>query len=167
MPFEFAAKLVVVDPAAIRPGALVRGREIATLAKPLIHDNFEGLAVTREGNATILWIVSDDNQLFLQRSLLLKFRLEPDPSAAIETPIGAAGPLKRHRPASRWRSRPHRSGKPKRLGGDRRGAELLANVALQAACTKRELVVGGLDQPIVQAADMLDRAEPVQSRRAA
>jgi hypothetical protein len=82
LPFDFAAKLVVVDPAAIRPGALVRGREIATLAKPLIRDNFEGLAVTREGNATILWIVSDDNQLFLQRSLLLKFRLEPDPPPA-------------------------------------------------------------------------------------
>jgi len=82
LPFDFAAKLVVVDPAAIRAGALVRGREIATLAKPLIHDNFEGLAVTREGNATILWIVSDDNQLFLQRSLLLKFRLEPDPLPA-------------------------------------------------------------------------------------
>jgi hypothetical protein len=90
LPFEFASKLVVVDPAAIRPGALVRGREIATLAAPLIHDNFEGLAVTREGNTTILWIVSDDNQLFLQRSLLLKFRLEPDPAPS----------LKRHRPAS-------------------------------------------------------------------
>ena len=80
LPLDFASKLVVVDPATIRPGALVRGREIATLAKPLIHDNFEGLAVTREGKATILWIVSDDNQLFLQRSLLLKFRLEPDPA---------------------------------------------------------------------------------------
>ena len=82
LPFEFAAKLVMVDPAAIRPGALLRGREIATLVRPLIHDNFEGLAVTREGKATILWIVSDDNQLFLQRSLLLKFRLEPDPAPA-------------------------------------------------------------------------------------
>ena len=87
LPFEFAAKLVVVDPAAIRPGAMVRGREIATLAKPLIHDNFEGLAVTREGNATILWIVSDDNQMFLQRSLLLKFRLEPDPPPAAPRPV--------------------------------------------------------------------------------
>jgi hypothetical protein len=80
LPFDFSAKLVVIDPAAIRPGALVRGREIATLEKPLIHDNFEGVATTREGGATIIWIVSDDNQLFLQRSLLLKFRLEPDPA---------------------------------------------------------------------------------------
>jgi len=87
LPFEFAAKLVVVDPGAIRPGALVRGREIATLARPLIHDNFEGVAVTREGKATILWIVSDDNQFFLQRSLLLKFRLEPDPAPAPKTKV--------------------------------------------------------------------------------
>jgi hypothetical protein len=80
LPFDFSTKLTVIDPRAIRPGAQVRGREIATLARPLIHDNFEGLAVTREGGATIVWIVSDDNQLFLQRSLLLKFRLEPDPA---------------------------------------------------------------------------------------
>jgi len=82
LPFDFSSKLVVIDPRAIRPGAVVRGREIATLAKPLLHDNFEGLAVTREGKATIIWIVSDDNQLFLQRSLLLKFRLEPDSPAS-------------------------------------------------------------------------------------
>lgn len=87
LPFEFAAKLVVVDPAAIRPGAMVHGREVATLATPLIHDNFEGLAVTREGSATIVWIVSDDNQMFLQRSLLLKFRLEPDPPPAAPRPV--------------------------------------------------------------------------------
>ena len=48
----------------------------STLASPLIHENFEGIAATREGAATIIWIVSDDNQLWLQRSLLLKFRLE-------------------------------------------------------------------------------------------
>jgi hypothetical protein len=77
-PLTFSAKLTIVDSAAIRPGAVVQGREIATLAAPLIHDNFEGVAATREGAATIVWIVSDDNQLWLQRSLLLKFRLEPD-----------------------------------------------------------------------------------------
>jgi hypothetical protein len=82
LPFAFSATLSVIDPAAIRPGALVQGRDIATLASPLIHDNFEGLAITREGGATIVWIASDDNQLFLQRSLLLKFRLEPDPVPA-------------------------------------------------------------------------------------
>jgi hypothetical protein len=78
LPFNFTAKLTIVDSAAIRPGALVRGREIATFAAPLLHDNFEGLAITRERGETIVWIVSDDNQSSLQRSLLLKFRLDPD-----------------------------------------------------------------------------------------
>jgi hypothetical protein len=76
LPFSFSAKLTIVDPAAIRPGRLIKGTEIATLAAPLIHDNFEGVAVVREGNRTILWIVSDDNQSWMERTLLLKFRLE-------------------------------------------------------------------------------------------
>jgi hypothetical protein len=76
---QFTSKLVLVAADAIRPGAVVKGREIATLAPPLLHDNFEAMAVTREGADTILWIASDDNQWALQRSLLLKFRLETSP----------------------------------------------------------------------------------------
>ncbi|MDF0487957.1 esterase-like activity of phytase family protein [Sphingomonas sp. H39-1-10] len=76
LPFTFTNTLVVIDRGAIRPGAVVRGREIATLAPPLVHENFEGIAATREGGRTILWLVSDDNQSVLQRSLLLKFRLD-------------------------------------------------------------------------------------------
>lgn len=72
----FTAKLVIVDPAGIRAGAMVSGREIATLAAPLLHDNFEALAVAKEGDATIVWIASDDNRMWFEQSLLLKFRLE-------------------------------------------------------------------------------------------
>lgn len=75
LPYRFVAKLTLVDRSAIRAGATVTGHEIATLVPPLIHDNFEGVAVTREMGATVLWLVSDDNQIALQRSLLLKFRL--------------------------------------------------------------------------------------------
>lgn len=71
----FSNALLLVEPGAIRPGAVVRGRVIATLAHPLVHDNFEGLAVTREQGRTILWLVSDDNHGVLQRTLLLKFAL--------------------------------------------------------------------------------------------
>ena len=39
----FSSVLTVIDPAQVRPGATVRGRDIATLAAPLIHDNFEGV----------------------------------------------------------------------------------------------------------------------------
>ncbi len=76
IPDLFTAKLTLVDPRAFRPGALVRGAEIATLAPPLLHDNYEALAVTREGADTILWIASDDNQEVWEQSLLLKFRIE-------------------------------------------------------------------------------------------
>lgn len=76
-PYRFLAKLTVIRAADIKPGATVTGREIATLAPPVIHDNFEGIAVTREAGTTVLWLVSDDNQTFLQRSLLLKFALDP------------------------------------------------------------------------------------------
>lgn len=76
LPGLFTAKLTLVDPRGFRAGALVAGTEIATLAAPLIHDNYEALAVTREGADTILWIASDDNQQWWEQSLLLKFRIE-------------------------------------------------------------------------------------------
>lgn len=72
----FTARLVMIDRGAIRPGARVQGREIATLAAPLLHDNFEALAVTEQQGATIVWIASDDNREWFEQSLLLKFRLE-------------------------------------------------------------------------------------------
>lgn len=76
----FTAVVTVVDLRGMKPGALLNGREVARLAPPLIHDNFEAMAVTREGAGTIVWIASDDNPpTFFQRTLLLKFRLELPP----------------------------------------------------------------------------------------
>lgn len=73
LPFRWSSRLAVVARGAIRPGAVVAGRTVAVLAAPLVADNFEGLAVAREGGRTVLWLVSDDNQLPVQRTLLLKF----------------------------------------------------------------------------------------------
>lgn len=72
---NFTTIITVVDPRAIRPGVTVSGRPVARLAPPTLADNFEAMALTREGADTILWIASDDNQFFLQQSLLLKFRV--------------------------------------------------------------------------------------------
>jgi hypothetical protein len=72
----FTAKLTVVDIRGAKAGTVLRGTEIATFAAPVQHDNFEALAITHEGAATILWIASDDNNEWWQRSLLLKFRLD-------------------------------------------------------------------------------------------
>lgn len=72
----FVATLTIVDPRAIRPGAVVAGTHVATLAPPLTVDNMEGVTVSREGGRTIVWLISDDNFLPFQRTLLLKFALE-------------------------------------------------------------------------------------------
>ena len=71
----FTAKLAIVDMGELAPGKLLHAQEIATLRPPLLADNFEALAVTREDNRTIIWVASDDNHKFFQRTLLLKFAL--------------------------------------------------------------------------------------------
>jgi hypothetical protein len=75
LPSGFAAKLSIVNPAAIKKGAIVRGKVIATLAAPLLVDNMEGIAVSQSGNETLIWLISDNNFNVLQRTLLMKFRL--------------------------------------------------------------------------------------------
>jgi hypothetical protein len=71
-----SAMLVAVDPATLRPGATLEGRELAALSGGLTVDNMEALSVTREGARTIVWIASDDNlNPLFQRTLLLKFAL--------------------------------------------------------------------------------------------
>lgn len=76
LPFRWSAVLTLIDPRGVKPDAIVVGRDVARFAAPLTVDNYEGLAVTREGAATILWMVSDDNQFFLQRTLVMKFRID-------------------------------------------------------------------------------------------
>ena len=76
LPFRFTTAITRIRAAVVEPGVVARPETIARLESPLIGENFEGIAVTREGDATVLWIVSDDNQSVLQRTLLLKFRLD-------------------------------------------------------------------------------------------
>ena len=68
-----SAKIGIIDAASIVSGRLVTPRIIATLEPPFPVDNMEGISVEQEGGRTIVWIISDDNFLFVQRSLLLKF----------------------------------------------------------------------------------------------
>ncbi|MEP0393052.1 MAG: esterase-like activity of phytase family protein [Erythrobacter sp.] len=71
------------SPAAGNTAAIVAyapdgsSREIATFLPPLTLDNFEGLAVREEDNRTFIYIVSDDNFSGSQRTLLMKFELDP------------------------------------------------------------------------------------------
>jgi len=79
-PPAFAIRLVLADPADIRPGREWKWRDVGPLAAPIPIDNYEGLAVTggEHGAPLTLWMVSDDNQSrWLQRSLLLRFEWVP------------------------------------------------------------------------------------------
>jgi hypothetical protein len=57
-------------------GARVQGRELARLAWPALQENFEGIAVRPGADGRVLlYLISDDNFLPIQRTLLLQFSL--------------------------------------------------------------------------------------------
>lgn len=78
LPLRFAGRILVADPASIRPGTAWQAREVAKLEAPLPTDNFEGLAVEprTDGRVTV-WLISDKNAAATQRTLLLKLLLDP------------------------------------------------------------------------------------------
>ena len=65
-----------IAPAAIAPGAVLEGLEIARLDGTLSVDNMEGIDVLRSPDGKVLiYIVSDDNYSPLQTTLLMLFEL--------------------------------------------------------------------------------------------
>ncbi len=79
LPDGFTAKLTRVALSDLRGGAVLSGAVIATLAPPLTVDNMEGLLVergrTHGRDATIIWMISDDNYFGFQRTMLMQFAL--------------------------------------------------------------------------------------------
>jgi hypothetical protein len=73
---RFYAVLVRIALADIRPGATIAGREVARWGPPLLGENPEGIAVTREHGRTMLWIVTDNDLAWYRPTLLIKFRLD-------------------------------------------------------------------------------------------
>jgi hypothetical protein len=72
----FATRILAVDLAQVRAGATLVGRPLASLGWPALSENFEGIAVRRTTDGrTLIYLVSDDNFLALQRTLLLQFSL--------------------------------------------------------------------------------------------
>lgn len=76
LPFDFATSIVMIDKPDFSAGALWKGREIARFEPPIITENFEGIAVKETPEEVLIWLLSDDNFFFKQRTLLLKFRLK-------------------------------------------------------------------------------------------
>jgi hypothetical protein len=71
----FTSKLVLLDAIGPKPGGILAGRVIANFESPVLADNFEGLSVSVEQGRPMIWIISDDNYMRWQRTLLLKFAL--------------------------------------------------------------------------------------------
>ena len=70
------ARLRRVPAAVITAVAVLDGTEIARFEGSLTFDNMEGIDARRTSSGeTLIWLVSDDNYSFLQRTLLLMFRL--------------------------------------------------------------------------------------------
>jgi hypothetical protein len=74
----FASRVVALDVAQIHQGGPLRAQPLAVLGRPAISENFEGIAARRAADGRVLlYLVSDDNFLALQRTLLLQFSLRP------------------------------------------------------------------------------------------
>lgn len=87
-PARFSARLSLLEP--IRPDqeGVVGGETIASFGRPGLTSNFEGLAVSYEGDRTFVWLLSDDNFMWIENSYLLKFELIDTPPAK---PSGTGG----------------------------------------------------------------------------
>lgn len=71
----FSADLVLLPQISAKPSGILQGQTIARFQSPTVADNFEGLSVSVENGKPIIWILSDDNFMRWQRTLLLKFSL--------------------------------------------------------------------------------------------
>jgi hypothetical protein len=78
LPETFAGRIAVGDPAQIRKGSVWKVTEVARIASGLPIDNFEGMAIVpRSDGRVTVWLISDDNQTKLQRTLLWKLVVDP------------------------------------------------------------------------------------------
>jgi hypothetical protein len=77
-PLRFAGRIVLADPADIRPGRVWAVRTVAYLSSSLPVDNFEGVvAEPLPGGRVAVWLISDDNIAVTQRTLLWKMTVDP------------------------------------------------------------------------------------------
>lgn len=76
LPGGWRIRVMRLRAAALAPDAVVRAEELARLANPWSTENLEGVAARRGSDGkTLLWLMSDDNFSFLQRTVLLHFAL--------------------------------------------------------------------------------------------
>jgi hypothetical protein len=70
-------RIVLVPRSVLQAGATVSGIELGRLVPPALNANYEGIAAWRDGRGrTRLLVISDNNFLSIQRTLLLQFAID-------------------------------------------------------------------------------------------
>jgi hypothetical protein len=72
------ARIVALDVAALREGAVVEGRELAHLGTGSIAENFEAVALAAVDRGAMIYLLADDNFNPLQRTVLLQLLWHPE-----------------------------------------------------------------------------------------
>jgi len=75
----FSSGLTIVDGKSIQLGGKLSGAELLRIERPLIVENFEGLAVQPTRKGTMVYLVSGDNYNLFQQILLLQLLLSNKP----------------------------------------------------------------------------------------
>ncbi|WP_424136964.1 esterase-like activity of phytase family protein [Roseomonas chloroacetimidivorans] len=76
----FSARIARLPPIPAAPG-LLQGPTVAELAAPLPTDNWEGISAFRHGGRNLVAVISDDNSMFFQRTLLMVLAWADQPTA--------------------------------------------------------------------------------------
>jgi hypothetical protein len=71
----FRCRLARISPAALGGDEVLTGATLLSLPGDATAENWEGVAVARHRGATLVALISDDNERRVQRSLLLLYRL--------------------------------------------------------------------------------------------
>jgi hypothetical protein len=79
-PVYFSARLSLLDPIPAKVSGILSGKTIAKFGRPGLTSNFEGVAISNEGGRTFVWLISDDNYMWIENTYLLKFELLPEPN---------------------------------------------------------------------------------------
>ena len=77
VPPGFDTAIAEVDVDSPNADGIVVARMLAEFGAAIPRDNYEGLAVTEDADGKHLWLISDDNFMSFQRTLLLKLRWQP------------------------------------------------------------------------------------------
>lgn len=72
----FTSEITLVEAIGDNPTGTLQGKAIARFDAPTVTENLEGVAISTENGKPVIWLISDNNYMRWQRTLLLKFALD-------------------------------------------------------------------------------------------